>query len=381
MSHKRHFGLLKGIIVVAVCFVTSARLSAQNAPSAGFGIEANILAGKVIKHTAKFKAPVPDLSTAFDLNFVQKTWGKKPWHQRRGYPVAGFGIGYTNYGIDSIYGRSVSVYPNIQFPLITGKKIEWTFRVGFGLAYTTRHYERGPIWDTLNTAIGSHFNNYTLFMTDLRYHVNKHLDIQLGANFSHMSNAAYKQPNLGINMYGAHIGIRYFPVTSTPEKIQRKLIPVKNRWLVQARIGLSLSEAGYTDGPSYPIYLASVYASRRWRGKNKMFAGIDYSYHKKIEAFLKNNEIFPGEEKKHSYKSAVFVGNEFMFGRVGILLQVGYYIKDAALKLDPYYEKLGGNLYLVQKEKGILKETFLSILLKTHKTQAELVEVGLGVGF
>jgi hypothetical protein len=63
------------------------------------------------------------------------------------------------------------------------------------------------------------------------------------------------------------------------------------------------------------------------------------------------------------------------------MMQVGVYIKNAALKMDPYYEKLGGNLYLVQKEKGALKELYTSVLLKTHKAQAELVEVGVGFGF
>lgn len=97
--------------------------------------------------------------------------------------------------------------------------------------------------------------------------------------------------------------------------------------------------------------------------------------------FLRNNEINVGEEKAHSWKGSVFFGNEFLFGRVGVLLQVGIYFKQAALAQDAYYEKLGGNIYLIQKEKGVLKELFAACLLKTHKTQAELVELGIGAGF
>lgn len=347
----------------------------------GFGIEANFIGGRILKHSTKIIAPIPDHSSAIELNFMQQTYGKKAWEQRRHYPMIGFGITYTNYGNDAIFGRCIGIYPNLQLPIIRGKQLEWTFRIGFGLGYVTKHYSRTPDWDTLNTAIGSHFNNFTIMSTDLRYHVNKHLDIQLGANFTHISNAALRQPNLGVNMYGIHLGLRYFPVTSTPEKIRRKLVPLKNRWLVQARAGIAFNQSGYTDGPMYPVYLASVYASKRWRSHNKAFIGLDYSYHKRIEAFLKNNEIFPGEEKAHSWKSAVFIGNEFLLGRVGILLQFGYYLKDTAIPVDPYYQKLGGNFYLVQQERGPLKELFLSVLLKTHKAQAELAEIGLGVGF
>ena len=108
---------------------------------------------------------------------------------------------------------------------------------------------------------------------------------------------------------------------------------------------------------------------------------MDYSYHTDVYAFLRNNEIEPGREKNHSYKSAVFIGNEFMLGRVGAVLQVGVYTHQAYLRQDAYYEKIGGNYYIVQKEHGPIKEFFVSAFLKTHKIIAELGEIGMGVGF
>jgi len=339
------------------------------------------MGGRIFKHTENFKAPVPDFSGAFELDFIQQTYGKKAWEQRRHFPVVGFGVAYTDYGNDRILGKCISVFPYLQFPLVKGKKLEWTLRMGFGLGYATRHYERAPVWDTINNAIGSHLNNYTCFATDLRYHISDHWDIQAGGNFSHISNASLRTPNLGINFYGAHVGFRYYPVTAHPERILRKLAPQKNRWLAQVRMGLALKENSQPNGPLYPVYLVSAYASRRYASKNKFFAGLDYSYHSEIYAFLKNNEVDPGNEKKKSWKSAVFAGNEFLFGRVGIMLQLGVYLKQASLTNDPYYEKLGANFYLLQQENGVLKECAFSILLKTHKTQAELAEFGLVVGF
>jgi len=349
---------------------------------AGFGIEMNGVEGKVFKHTKKFKLPIPDHSTALDLNLVWHTYGKKDWQQRLNYPTVGFGFTYVNYGIDSVYGRAFGFYPNLTIPIIHGNKLEWTIRMGFGLGFISKHYDRYPNWDTLNNALSSQINNFSIFMTDLRYHINKHWDVQLGANFFHISNATYHVPNLGINMYGAHVGIRYFPVTSQPQKIVRNLTPLKNRWLVQGRFSMALTQSGAYGGPLYHVYLASLYASKRWNSVNKMFAGVDYSYHQDIYAFLRNNEIDVGTEKQHSWKSAVFVGNEFGIGHVGIILQVGFYIKQAALEaITPYYEKLGMHYYIIQKEKGPLKELFLSALLKTHLTEAELAEFGVGFGF
>jgi hypothetical protein len=146
-------------------------------------------------------------------------------------------------------------------------------------------------------------------------------------------------------------------------------------------MGIAYVSANAPGGPLYPVYVGTGYVSRRWLSKNKMFAGMDYSYHKDIYSFLRNNGFYPGTEAQHSYKSAVIIGNEFLLGRVGAVLQVGVYIKQAALKQDPYYEKIGGNYYLVKKERGPVKELFLSAFLKTHKIVAEFGEVGIGVGF
>jgi hypothetical protein len=234
----------------------------------------------------------------------------------------------------------------------------------------------------MNNAIGSYVNDYATFMTDLRYHINKHWDVQVGANFSHISNVSYKQPNLGINLYGAHFGIRYFPTTSEPKKIKHELKPLSNRWLAQFRLSMAYTGSNAPLGPAYPIYLASVYASKRWISKNKVFGGLDYSYHTNIYSFLLNNNfVAAGTEASRSYKVAVFAGNEFMLGRLGVVLQVGYYLKQAYQIQGLYYQKLGGNLYLVQKEKGPIKELFICGYLKTHISVAELAEFGFGMGF
>jgi hypothetical protein len=373
-----HFRLL--LFVMCVCGVCAAQDSRQSS-HAGFGIEANAIAGKVVKHEAKFTLPIPALTTGFDVGVLWKTTGKRAWEQRRNYPAIGLAFTYINYGIDSIYGTCVGFYPHITIPLLRSKKIEWTLRLGDGIGYVTRKYSRVNPVDTTNKAIGSRINDFAMVMTDVRWNLNPHWDIQLGANITHISNGSYNKPNLGINMIGAHLGVRFFPVTSMPMHTVRTLQPLKNRMLAQVRLSTAFVSSFVPGGPRYPVYIASGYVSRRWLSKNKMFAGLDYSYHQNIYAYLRNNDIDHGHGAQNSWKSAVFAGNEFLLGRVGVVLQVGVYIKEAAIKLDPYYEKIGGHYYFVQRESGPIKELFLSAFLKTHKTVAELGEIGIGVGF
>jgi hypothetical protein len=372
------------LIIFGLCFynISVAQENTQSAPPwSGFGIETIAMGGKVFKHEEKFRLPIPKLSTGLDVDLILHTYGKRPWEQRRKYPTIGLGITYTDYGIDSVYGRCISMYPNIILPIVTGKSLEWTLRIGDGIGYVTKRYSRVNPVDTINGAIGSHLNDFAMFSSDLRYHVNEHWDIQIGGHFTHISDASYHKPNLGVNLYGAHIGVRYFPVTSRPKHMVRELQPLKNRWLAQVRLSMAYVSSEAPNGPLYPVYIASGYMSKRWLSKNKAFAGLDYSYHEDIYAFLRNNQIYPGTESQHSYKSAVFFGNEFLMGRIGVVLQIGVYLAQSALKQDPYYEKIGGHYYIVQKERGPIKEFFLSAFLKTHKTIAELGEFGLGFGF
>lgn len=338
------------------------------------------MGGKIIRHTARFSAPVPAYSQALEANLVWQTNGAKAWQQRRHFPVWGLGAMVSDYGNKKVLGYSIAVYPNLEIPIFKKEKLEWTLRAGYGFAYQSRPYRRAPDWDTLNNAIGGHLNNFTVLATDLRYKFSNQLEIQAGFNFTHSSNAAYQQPNLGINMYGGHVGIRYFPQGKIQKRPATPALKLPNRFLMEVRLGIAYTQMGTTGGPLYSTKLISLNGSYRYHSDNKILLGIDYSYHNSIYAFLRNNEIFPGEERKHSWKGAVFAGHEWIFGSFGILAQVGMYYHQAYLRQMPFYQKVGGHVYLLQQEQGMLKELFLYGTLKTHLSQAELAEFGIGLG-
>lgn len=368
------------LFLLLLLTISCYNLQAQQSAWSGFGIEANVMAGKMIRHSAKFTGPLPSRSYSAELNFVKKTYGQKEWQQRRGYPQLGLGFYYNNYNMPGVYGQVFGIFPNIQLSLIRSGNFEWTFRAGMGVCYDTKPYERLPVPNTENVAIGGHWNNISPFSTDIRWSIDEHWDLQAGFNFSHVSNAAFQQPNLGINMYGAHIGMRYFPVTSRPQKIRQNLKPLSGRWLIQARAGMSFIESNPADGPLYPVYIGALYASKRYWSKNKVYAGMDYYYNTAKYAKLKSIEHFQGSEYSHATQAAVFLGNEFLVGRLGLLFQLGYYVHRMDEQKEQLYQKLGGNFYFIKKEQGPVKEVFFSAILKTHMASAELFEMGIGVG-
>lgn len=373
---------MKKLSFVLSCILLSCTALAQDAnPLDGYGIEANVLAGKILKHNYIFP-PVPNASGGIDINILKNTDGSKDWQQRRNYPQIGLGLTYVNYGNNAIYGQCIGAYPVIPIKIISGRKFEWTAKVGIGIGYMTRRYERFPTWDTINNLIGSRMNNFTTAAMDVRYNFNKNLSLLLGFTFIHVSNGGLRLPNLGLNLPTGHIGIRYFPGNPMPKRKVNELPTLKNRWLVQARLGIGFSEIGANDGPMYPVYLTSLFVSKRYaNGRNKAFAGLDHTYYRSLHAFLRNIEAYAGEENKYCQQASVIVGNEFLIGRFGIVMQVGFpFIKTVRENDGIYFPKFGYNYYLLKEERGIVKELTLHSYIKANRFEADVFEFGVGVG-
>lgn len=369
-------------LLLSLLLLSSTPINAQNADwLTGYGIEVNPVIGKVLKHNYIFP-PVPNSSFALDVNILKQTDGNKEWQVRRNYPIVGLGITYTDYGIDSVYGKCIGLYPVWEIPLVRGEKLEWTCRFGYGIGYVTKRFERYPSWDTLNNLVGSHLNNFTMFTTQLRYKLNHHVHVNAGFNFTHISNGSFRLPNLGVNMYGGHVGLRYFPVSDEPQQAGRQPQTLKKRWMFQFRVGMGLVEYDQPDGPQYPVYAATVFASKRYGNKNnKVMAGIDYSYFKAMHAFLRYNEIEVGNETANSWEGVIFIGHEFVIGRVGVIAQFGVPFKHSYINKDKTIQKLGYSYYLIQNERGILKDLSLNAFIKSNNLEASHLEFGLGAGF
>lgn len=370
------------VLLVVILLNPLLSLSQYSSTYGGVGYEVNMALGKIIKHSVKFTAPVPDYSTSIDINLVFKPTGNKPWHIQCGYPVTGVGILFTDYNSPNIFGRSIGVYPNLQVPIIRRSSLEWTLRFGLGAAYVNKIHQRFPSPDSINTAVSTHINALAVFVSDIRYHVNDNWDFQAGFSFSHISNALYREPNLGVNMCGIHIGARYFPKTHL-KKIQPCSLNAnsKNRLLVEVRGGIAHKEARAVGNPVKPAYIGALSLTKRMWCRNKFIIGADIAYHKEVYAFLKNYGVEYGKEKQHSWDGGIFVGHEYIIGRVGLIAMVGAYYRQTFLDFDPVYQKMGAKYYLLNKEKGLGKELFLSALLNTHGVVAEYAEFGLGMSF
>lgn len=347
--------------------------------SKGFSIESSFHYGSIMRHSEKIIYDIPKRSWSGKINIEFQTYGQKRWHSRQGFPQQGVALVYSHFGDDQVLGEAYGLLPNLSLFLWRKKQHKVRFQFGTGIAVLSRYFN--AIDNPTQNAIGSSINNMVAFQFDGSTAFAKNWRASLGWSFIHYSNGASKLPNLGINISSYQIGLRYTPdpVQSKDYIFYKKERPVK-RLGVNVMGGMAFNEIFTFGGPRYPVYFVSGALMYRWSPYNSAHLGIEYEYNQGIFEFSLHTFRYEtrAEAKKGAERMMIFGAQEFIFGDIGVFLQVGAYISRNSYLLEfPFYNKLAVRYYLPPIGKP--KTSFhLGIYLKSHKTKAEYIALALG---
>ncbi len=348
----------------------------------GISLEGTFHIGKIVKHTPKLTYTPPPLTTGFDLNIGIQTYGQKAWHQLQDYPLFGVSLVYFDLGDSDQLGRAVGINPNLTIYLRKRPKYDLRFQVGTGVAWINRFYDR--IDNPLNNAIGSRLNNITHFKFISTFRLNNHWSLQAGASFTHFSNGAAQLPNFGINIPALTFGIHYRPRPLQAEDfLQHDITKARlKRWGFGMHLGLAYKEIQAFGGPRFPIRIAMIEGLYHLSRINRIHFGFEYEFNRAVYFFGRSVFAFNSEREARwrSSRLMFFVGDEFLFGNIGINLQAGAYLGDFFLNVYPIYNKLTTRYYFPAfgRPKGRM---YLSVTLKSHLSIAEYIGFGGGVVF
>lgn len=349
----------------------------------GFNISPTLHIGRVLKHTPKLNFNVDDISYGFELNLTHQKKGSKAWHKNLNYPIIGIDVFYYHIGSKEVFGDAVGIFPNITIPMFVEKRLGAAVQLGSGIAYLSQHFD--PISNTANNAIGSNLNNITAFKAFLTYRVNHKLRFDSGFSFTHFSNGASQLPNFGINILAYSVGIQY-----TPQPTDRRAFianesttPFQRKWGMNVHLDMAFREHLVSGGPRYPVYIASLGLTYLTSPTNRWTLGFEYEFNKSIYVFGLHTFQFDSkkEARQQSSRWAVFLGDEILFGNVGVYGQVGVYLPTKAWLLPfSFYTKLGLRYYLPALGRPKTK-FYAGIYIKSHKITAEHFSFGFGANF
>lgn len=372
---------MKSLFLVLLCALCTC-LQAQTLPK-GMYLEGSLHFGKALKHRSIITIDFPDFSYGGELNFEVKTYGKKHWHQRCGFPRWGVAVAYQYSGNAEEMGHCFAILPNVTVDFFKRKKIRIFGRLGVGLGVITKPFNRKN--NPLNNMVSSYLNNNTSLRLGLAWRVHKNLEIRPSVAFNHYSNAASTLPNLGINMVSFQLGICYMPNPAEEEdyiRLEKSERPERNKRIqFSALASVGFTEKSTNGGSKYPVWHGSLDAGLYITRNNRLKAGIEYDYIGAAYAFNKHNGGYPGKDLNwEASRITLFLADEIMIGRFSILAQVGFYVTQNLGQ--PWFMsiRLSGRYYFVDPYLNPAAP-FVTITMKSHQIVAEYFSMGFGIAF
>lgn len=342
---------------------------------------ADFARGVLTKHSpSKMLFELPDPVRTFTLEVMHRSQGRAFWSAVHRRPSVGFAGVWHRFGNDSVLGSAVGLYPQMDVFLLRSRPLQVYVRIGYGLVWVTRPFDR--ISNPGNTAIGSSLNNISTAGISADLRIAQRLRLHIGGAATHVSNGRLILPNLGLNTFTLRAGLRYDFGETVFEK-NRHRPKQQQPWTLNARIGLGGAEEGVAGGPFYPVYAAAIFAAKQYCSQSRLHIGLDVAYNTARATYLQDQQlnhtdIGPGW---NPLRYSLFVSNEFLFGRVGMMVQGFFYLNPPLKGAEFMGFRLGPNLYLHEMDQHARFNPFIGVYMKAHANTAQYVEMAAGMSF
>ncbi|ASZ11543.1 acyloxyacyl hydrolase [Chitinophaga pendula] len=324
--------------------------------------------------------------TSVEVRMGWQSTGKKVWQRVYNYPSYGIGMYSGNIGDPSILGNPSGIYGFFDFPFLRRRRHHFNAEMALGFTYDLNGYD--PKNNPLNDAISSKVDVYFNVSVGGVFKASELFDLIYGIDMTHFSNGRTHTPNLGLNMYGLNVGVRYHynairrivkqQIDSTYEPLRRPvfvttLIPPVKRVSnvdIYGAFGVVQNESSKSSGSFYGTVSLVLDYARRYSHMGSFTAGLDGFY----DASLGGIYSMEGKQAHTSDKmlGGVHVGHLLHIQRFDLVTQVGTYW----FRRDNYK----GNVFMrIGLRYNTPTKTFVQIGLKTlNGAAADWIEWGIG---
>ena len=323
--------------------------------------------GFVIIHSKDLRAIKDSYPIGTELNFNWFKMDEKSWDLCNCYPKVGFLVSFFDFDNRKILGYGYNVAGFVEAFFRAHKKTSISFRIAAGLSIETKPYDE--IHNPENLSYSVPINEYSQLSLALHYQMKQKIRVNLSANYNHISNGGFKQPNKGINYPTVSLGLDYFP-KPFPFKDRPKQ---KYRGLKQRRYDAACFyfPKKIIEHPNYfTIFGISTGVSQQIGRISAITLDAEFIWDGSVKWKMKNQF----NSNKNYQQGALLLGHEFLMGRFIFNQKIGVYIYDQAKYNDPVYQRYGINFY-------ITKQIFAGVHIKAHRHVADFIEFRLGWTF
>lgn len=334
------------------------------------------------------------------INSIGFTWqskGKDKWHSLYNFPKFGFDIYYSTFNNPQQLGYNIGIVPIFEFK--GNKNKNFRFKFGLGNAWFSKPYDL--LDNPNNFYIGRHVVSMTNIGVYWTARLSKKLALTYGISSIHCSNGHTALPNAGMNIFNAHLGLRF---EQKREFVSEAMGNERSAWRFGARLGYGPHKFGETTkavgGPSYPTYHASGWMYKSYKNIHVVQLGVTLSYYSSFYDYITSQQVYETDKRIRSSTGVAFAGHEFIMGKVSFVSQAGIYffnpffIKQKKIsgtwgsigeKIEAFNTNRVGLTYYPLKKRNTLnninKQLSLSVFIKANLGQADLYEYAIGYTF
>ena len=307
----------------------------------------------------------------FEVELARPLNGSEDWQQTYALPLYSVAYQLFNLGDKEELGNGHALIARIIFPFSKNHWLRTSLSAGLGIGYIEKRYDRYDNYK--NTAIGSHLNATVNISYQANFRLGKRILAEVGLEFTHFSNGTVRPPNLGINIPTFHTGFSCFIGKPLPRTFY-PLKAVKKASFNKIIIGVGVKGIETENGIS-KFGISAISYSRCWiiSHKSRLCLGGDAFYDATLSyklARIKEEKVAPST----SYRVGVCFGYILNAGKVGMLLQNGFYLVDNYKEDGIHYFKTG-------VEYQFSRKFMVGFYLKTHYAKADFFEYGVGYLF
>jgi len=410
----------KTVLLFLLIFLFSG-VSAQTRTN--YKIKAQYLHGSIYAHNDRVEKLIQGPVRGGALAIEFQTMGERAWHQFLNFPEIGAGLIFMDFGNPEMLGQGIALYPYMNVPLIRTDFFKLNLKPGAGASFLNKRYSNtynipypgANPFNYSNSVIGSVMNVFLTLGGNLEVPIAGGFSFTADYAWNHVSNGSIIQPNSGINMMNAYIGLKYAPNhRNRPQPQRRPQEDIPREFSFEITASGGVAQLHHLNENFYGIASLAFGAYRPLSNWYRMGLGADVFYNGVfgvVNAPRGNPNIQAGhgafrrtfiEEDLFSNKIRAGVSwhHEFLIGRLTAGFHFGLYLYDPIKNLEPFVEvERDGQRnkpliyrYNVTQEDGwlytravakyaITNNLFASVALKTHLQRAEFIEWGLGWRF
>lgn len=349
---------------LVTCLIASTGMIAQQP---GFSIGTRVGYGYLVAHHDNLKRMVDGHIPSIEVFYERVVSGRQEWHRLYKSPSWGVAFYAADLRADEL-GNAFRLTPYLLLPLSFNDKQSLDLRFGWGLGVVTRPFDRENNYK--GHAIGSTLNVHMLLALEYRRHFGR-TSVGVGLGIDHLSNGAYRVPNLGINLPAVQASVRQGfgnRVTADPASTVDALDRTTR---IMGYASAGIKEAFPVNSGKHMAYSIVVAALRPMGRKLAMEGGVDVFHNSALE----QRALEDGQEPlKTLTQVGAHIGGGLMLRRLTIIWQAGAYVFNVFEDDGVIFNRIGFRHTIGRK-------WLVNFTLKTHLATADHFELGFGYRF